>query len=126
MTRCLVTAQVAFPAGMAVAEPADEPGGLPKRFERTTRVPPRHGVMVDGIPVSVGPTTAVEMAQEFLPQHDLADVNLLVEGDLDEAASASQSTLDAVIDALAFQMQTALHVVGLSVLNVTAPLLAGE
>lgn len=125
--RCLVVATVALPAGLAVAEPADEPGGLPKRLKRVTRVPALHGINVHKTPMSVGPTADDVALAEHFPQHDLAEVRMLVDAvNFQEAVASSQAMVEAAIDALAFQMQAALHVVAVSLLDVTAPLVLGQ
>lgn len=126
METVLASALLAFPGGLRVAEPAEEPGGLPKRLERASRVPERHGLRYDDTPIMLEPETTPELAESF-PQHDLAVLRLLVRAhDFGDGFNAAQPLVEAMIDALAFQMQTALHVVGFNMLDITEPLAVGE
>lgn len=126
METVLASALLTFPAGLRVAEPAEEPGGLPKRFERASRVPERHGLRYGDTPIMLEPETTPELAESF-PQHDLAVLRLLIcAHDFGDGFNAAQPLVEAVTDALAFQMQTALHVAGFDMLDVTEPLAVGE
>jgi len=121
----LTKALVAFPPGLRVAEPADEPGGPPKRFERVTRVPERRGVVRDGLRVALGPSDNAGVAEQY-PKFDIAELSVLAEVPLMETFDVVQPVLERSLDALSFQMQTALHVIALEMLDVTPPLHVGE
>jgi hypothetical protein len=122
----LAKALVAFPYGLRVAEPADEPGGPPKRFEKATRIPERHGIVRDGVPVALGPPDNPTVAEQF-PQSDIAQLSALATASsLFETFDMVQPLLEAFLDSLSFQMQAALHVVYFEILDVTPPLSVGE
>lgn len=122
----LAKALVAFPYALRVAEPADEPGGPPKRFERATRIPETHGIVRDGMPVALGPSDNSTVAEQF-PQFDIAQLSLLATASsLAETFDMVQPLMEASLDALSFQMQAALHVVSFEILDVTPPLSIGE
>ena len=122
----LARALVAFPPGLRVAEPPDEPGGPPKRFERVTRIPERHGLVRNGLPVALGPSDNSAVAENF-KQFDIAELSVLAVGSSAlEAFDVVQPVIEASLDAIAFQMQAALHVVSLDVLDATPPLRVGE
>ena len=122
----LSTALVAFPPGRRVSEPADEPGGPPKRFERVTRVPERHGIVRDGVPLALGPSDNATVAKRF-PQFDIAQLSVLTTApSLSETFDMVQPFMEASLDSLSFQMQAALHVISLEILDVTRPLSIGE
>jgi hypothetical protein len=66
------------------------------------------------------------MAEHF-PAHDLASLWLLAEASsFTEGFNIMQPVIESVTDSLAFQMQTALHVVAFDLLDVTPPLMVGE
>lgn len=118
------TASLAFPRAIVPAEPPDEPGGLPKRLATETRVPARHTVRLDGVPVSLGPTSGEGPEIEG---HDVAEIVVrLEETSLDEAVDRAQPILEAVVDSLSFQAQAALPVVALDVIDVTPTLEVGQ
>ena len=126
MNRCLVSALVAFPKGLRPSEETDVPGGLPLRLDLVSRVPNRHGAVYDTIPVMLEPHTDPAMAVHF-PQHDLAALSVLVPAyTFAHAFETSRPLVESVIDALAFQMQVALHVVAFDLVDATEPLTLGE
>lgn len=122
----LAGALVAFPPGLAVAEPADEPGGPPKRFERITRIPERSGLLYAGTRVMLEASDNTTMAAQF-PQFDIAELSVLLQvPTLMEALAVTRPVLEALLDSLSFQMQTALHVVSLEIIDVTPPVRPGD
>jgi hypothetical protein len=126
MMRVLLSAVVAMPAALKVAEPADEPGGLPKRLARVSRVPDLHGTIVADFPVAFGPYTEAELVKQF-PEHDLALISTMAHAEtFEDALESLQPTLESSIDAMAFQMQAALHVVACDLIDVSEPLNEGE
>jgi hypothetical protein len=123
---CCITATVAVPAGIEAAEPAEEPGGLPKRLERVSRVPARHGAVIHGLPVILAPYEPVQQLRDAFPRHDFAEVAVRVPaGAFEEAFERGQPTLEAVVDGLSFQMQEVVSVVALDSLDVSEPLQLG-
>jgi len=82
-------------------------------------------MVVRDLPVSIGPSTAAELATHF-PDHDLARMASLVSvPSLSAALDAVLPVMEAVLDALAFQSQMPLHVVALDALDVSPALVLG-
>ncbi len=66
------------------------------------------------------------IAAQF-PQFDLAELSVLVQiPAFAEALALARPVLEALLDSLSFQMQTALHVVSMEIIDVTPPVRPGD
>lgn len=122
----MVTALIVFPDLLRPSEETDEPGGLPLTYTPESRVPSRHGVLYEEIPVMLEPHPDEASAGEFRDCH-VGALRLLVQSGTFEAAfDIVRPVVDSVLDGLAFQMQCALHIMSFDLLDATEPLNAGE
>ena len=122
----LLTARVAFPRLWQEHEPPDEPGGPPKSLQQVSRLPVHQVGVIDGVAVLVRPDE-VNDSEGWPAGHDRCLIRLLLPSDsFVHALDVGRSLVEDVVDAMSFQMQHALHVVSLDLMDVSAPLIDGE
>lgn len=128
MERCLASALLGFPVSIVIVEPAEEPGGMPKKLGPQTRIPARHGLVMDGLPMVLDRNPDQSAPEQMLPpNHEVARLAVrLPATDFQVALDALQPVLEKAVDLLAFQAQAPIPIVGLELLDATPSLEEGQ
>lgn len=119
-----IIARVNFPIGLAGDKM--EPGNpLPLTLKAVSRVPQDILLTIDGIKINVRPASS-EPLKLPLTQEQAIITAVINAGDGDEAINKSSPILESLIDDFSFQMQQALIINNLEVLDITIPISVEE
>jgi len=124
-----VTAQVVFPTHLPPDVDAEGNLQLPKQLRATSRVPVARRE-IDGAIVLIreGDTAAMPQIQGDI-RFEVAEIVVRLDAEVEgpfDAAQAAVPVLDRVLESLSFQMQTALQIQSVRVLDITGSPTIGE
>jgi hypothetical protein len=122
-----VTAAVKFPVAVMPGTPLEQGSILPQSLKFVSRIPAQMTQELSGILITLGPWRGPTLPVDtFGTPSELARLSFLTTADSGESAlSQMYDLIELVLDALSFQLQEAIDILQMEVLDVTPPLAVG-
>ncbi len=122
-----ILAAINFPQAVIPTAPPEPGDLLPQSIKLTTRIPENEMSVVNGILVSLKPWRGPQLPLEFFgAPFDLAALELITKSESGvNALESVEDLLESIIDDLSFQLQAAVFILQLEVLDITPPLSIG-
>ena len=122
-----ITAAVKFPVAVMAGTPPEQGSILPQSLKFVSRIPVQITHELNGISVSLGPWRGPALPFDgFGPPTELARLSFLTTADSGESALAElYDLIELVLDALSFQLQEAVDILQMEVLDITPPIAVG-
>ncbi len=127
MTTWRITAIINIPLALVEDVPSASDSPFPEKLKSTSRIPGIIAKEINGVHVALEPYRGPTISPEFLPYfNEPAVLTIVADADTPENALLEyEDLLERITDDLSLQLQYAVYILGLEVLDVTPPLTIG-